>query len=154
MSQKMYIGIDLGTSNSSLSFYSDTQLQTLEVEQLESSSSSTKKKNLDSCLYIPRQGEFTDGGIKLSWGEQENIVGEFARSQGASNPDRLVSSAKSWLCQPRVKRDDKILPWKSNIEEKFSPIEASSLYLEHLLKASAQDIPQQLTITVPASFHT
>src|SRR5207248_11598015 len=38
-------------------------------------------------------------------------VGMYAREQGALVPTKLVHSAKSWLSNPAVDRQAKILPW-------------------------------------------
>ena len=41
----------------------------------------------------------------LPWEAQMDfVVGEFARKRGAELPNRLVSSAKSWLCHSGVDR--------------------------------------------------
>ncbi len=61
------------------------------------------------------------------------IVGQFARDHGALVPDRLVTSAKSWLSNPHIDARRQVLPWNSDIEEqKLSPFECSRRYLEHL----------------------
>ena len=152
MADKKYLGIDLGTSNSALSCFEGDKLITEDVEQLRSASSSIKKKSLDSCLYIAKNGEFKDGDLNLSWGPQKYIVGDFAKNHGAMNPDRLISSAKSWLCQNRIPREEKILPWKGSSEQKYSPLEASTIYLKHLMKTLDSEPEAPVTITVPASF--
>ena len=61
------------------------------------------------------------------------IVGQFARDHGALVPDRVVTSAKSWLSNPHIDPKQRTLPWRSSIaEEKLSPFECSSRYLQHL----------------------
>jgi hypothetical protein len=122
------------------------------------------RKLLPSFLYLPQKGEFQNGAFKLPWGEEQPfIVGEFAKSHGALVPTHLVSSAKSWLCHTAVNRRDKILPWKANDESnKVSPLEASTLYLKHLVNswnAQFETIDselklekQEVVLTVPASF--
>jgi len=78
-------------------------------------------------------------------------------------PDRLVTSAKSWLSNPHIDPRQAILPWRSDIaEEKLSPFECSRRYLAHLKDASlhaervqgrAWDLADgQIVLTVPASF--
>ena len=119
MQERKYIGIDLGTSNSALSFFENDELKTLEVEQFQAKASTIKKSSLDSCLYIPKENEFTERELKLSWGYQDNILGDFAKNHGALNPNRLISSAKSWLCQNRIPREEAILPWNSNVNRKY-----------------------------------
>ena len=87
------------------------------------------------------------------------VVGEMARSRGATTPIRLVSSAKSWLCHPGVDRRGAILPNDAPPEvARISPIEASTRYLAHLRQAwdaAHPDAPfteQEITVTIPASF--
>ena len=78
-------------------------------------------------------------------------------------PDRLVTSAKSWLSNPHIDPKQRILPWRSDIaEEKLSPFECSRRYLQHLRDAflyaeRAQgrdwDLSEgEIVVTVPASF--
>ena len=90
-------------------------------------------------------------------------VGEFARRRGVEIPNRLVSSAKSWLCHAGVNRTASILPWHSPPDgRKVSPVEACAFYLKHLRDAwnfemgKGKNKPrfedQDLHLTVPASF--
>jgi molecular chaperone DnaK (HSP70) len=99
----------------------------------------------------------------VPWDGEWGMVGRFARDHGTLVPDRLVTSAKSWLSNPHVDPRDAVLPWGSEIAEaKVSPFEASRRYLSHLrngfLHAEAAagrewDLaPAQIVITVPASF--
>ena len=162
------IGIDLGTTNCALA-YIDSQkegatAEVLNLPQIVQPGVYEDRKLLPSFLYLPQKGEFQNGAFKLPWGEEQPfIVGEFAKTHGALVPTHLVSSAKSWLCHTAVNRRDKILPWKANDESnKVSPLEASTLYLKHLvnswnaqfetidseLKLEKQDV----VLTVPASF--
>jgi hypothetical protein len=78
-------------------------------------------------------------------------------------PTRLVASAKSWLCHPGVDRRAPILPWKAPESTRHvSPLEASRLFLSHLVEAwnhtIAKNDPaqrlelQDVVLTVPASF--
>ncbi|HEX8200632.1 MAG TPA: Hsp70 family protein, partial [Isosphaeraceae bacterium] len=96
-------------------------------------------------------------------GGQRDVVGELARSRGATTPIRLVSSAKSWLCHPGVDREAEILPWGGPpAARKLSPVEASAELLRHIRDAwdarMAADDPQarlgqqEVVLTVPASF--
>ena len=162
------IGIDLGTTNCAIA-YIDSQkegatAEVLNLPQIVQPGVYEDRKLLPSFLYLPQKGEFQNGAFKLPWGEEQTfIVGEFAKTHGALVPTHLVSSAKSWLCHTAVNRRDKILPWKANDEsDKVSPLEASTLYLKHLvnswnaqfetidseLKLEKQDV----VLTVPASF--
>ena len=77
------------------------------------------------------------GSLKLPWdANRDYAVGEFARQQGSLVPTRLVSSAKSWLCHPGIDRKGPVLPWKApEGGRRVSPLEASTLYLKHLVEA-------------------
>ena len=162
------IGIDLGTTNCAMA-YIDSQkeygtAEVLNLPQIVQPGVYEDRKLLPSFLYLPQKGEFQNGAFKLPWGEEQPfIVGEFAKTHGALVPTHLVSSAKSWLCHTAVNRRDKILPWKGNDESnKVSPLEASTLYLKHLVnswnaqfEAIDSDLKlekQEVVLTVPASF--
>ena len=140
-----FLGIDLGTSNCAVSYFQGESLTTADIEQMDSPSTMVKKTTLASCIYIPRQNEF---GSALS---DNPLVGEFAKTHGALNPERFVASAKSWLCQNRVSRNEKILPWKSTVDVKYSPIEASVSILKLMLSVDMKE-NVDIVITVPASF--
>jgi molecular chaperone DnaK (HSP70) len=114
---------------------------------------------LPSALYIPAAGEFPEGGPQLPWQQTEthSFLGTFARDRGALQPDRLIASAKSWLCHPHADRRGPILPWGSTaVEKKLSPLEVSRELLSHMLaniRAAHPDATlQHSVITVPASF--
>jgi Hsp70 protein len=83
--------------------------------------------------------------------------------KGAELPRRLIASAKSWLCNAMVDRNQPILPWESpDVTSKKSPVEASAAILGHIRAAwnyiMAADDParkierQEILLTVPASF--
>jgi len=162
------IGIDLGTTNCAMAYIDsqkeDGAAEVLNLPQIVQPGVYEDRKLLPSFLYLPQKGEFQNGAFKLPWGEEQPfIVGEFAKTHGALVPTHLVSSAKSWLCHTAVNRRDKILPWKANDESnKVSPLEASTLYLKHLVNswnAQFETIDselklekQEVVLTVPASF--
>ena len=87
-------------------------------------------------------------------------VGTFARNHGAKVPDRMVASAKSWLCHDGVDRTMNLLPWGGSDDvTKISPLEASTRYLKHLVDTWVHLKPelgalrdQNVVLTVPASF--
>ncbi|MGE5651036.1 MAG: Hsp70 family protein [Bacillota bacterium] len=161
------IGIDLGTTHSALA-YTDMQASdgektlhgVLDVPQLTAPGAVEAHALLPSFLYLPHGDEFAPGELSLPWtGELDYIVGELARSRGATTPIRLVSSAKSWLCHPGVDRRAAILPGDAPPEvTRVSPLEASIRYLTHLRHAwdhAHPDAPfdrQDVTVTIPASF--
>ena len=160
------IGIDLGTTHCALAWVdleaSDgerTQRGVLPVPQLTAPGTVEEPKLLPSFLYLPHDSELPPGALALPWGEGDAIVGELARSRGATTPIRLVASAKSWLCHPGVDRRAGILPNAAPPEvPRVSPLDASTRYLAHLRDAwnhAHPDSPfdaQSVTVTIPASF--
>lgn len=162
------IGIDLGTSNSALAVSTspDLEPEILPIPQVTAPGALGEGKTLPSALYIPHEGEIPKGAARLPWTEEtsvETVVGLWARERGAQAPERLVASAKSWLCNPLTDRREPILPWKSDIPEgKVSPVEASRRILDHLRNAfdearkAHKDKVRlkdcKVVLTVPASF--
>jgi hypothetical protein len=161
------IGIDLGTTHSALSFVdieaSDgetTKHGVLPVPQLTAPGMVEAQPLLPSFLYVPHPDELPADELALPWPtDGRTVVGELARSRGATTPIRLVSSAKSWLCHPGVDRRASILPLNAPPEvSRVSPLDASVRYLEHLRAAWDQahpDVPlaeQDVTVSIPASF--
>jgi len=146
-----FIGIDLGTSNCAIARVGDTgHPENLPITQAITASSEGEKSLLPSAIYLPAEGEFPESSSR-------QILGVFARERGALQPDRLIVSAKSWLCHPHADRRGKTLPWGSTtIDCKLSPLEASRDLLAHLLaslKNSHPNLaPTNPVITVPASF--
>ena len=165
------VGIDLGTTNCAVA-YVDTHgrerpsadIRDFPVPQLVAPGETAPRAMLPSFLYLPGEHELPPGAARLPWNEgADQIVGEFARFQGAKVPSRLVSSAKSWLCHPGIDREADILPWGSPPEiKKVSPVEASAAYLRHIRDAwndafakkeeSLRLEQQEVVLTVPASF--
>lgn len=170
-STRYVVGIDLGTTNSALA-YVDTGVEenqeqvvrVFRIPQVVQQGTVEERALLPSFLYLPGPGELPAGSLKLPWAsDRDYAVGEFARNFGSQVPTRLVASAKSWLCHPGVDRRAKILPWKApEGGRRVSPLEASTLYLRHLVEAwnhvLARDVPenrlerQDIVLTVPASF--
>ncbi len=104
------IGIDLGTTHSLLA-YTDTRLsdeadpviRVLPVPQVVSPGEVRAQALLPSFLMLPGPHDVPAGSLALPWDAQMDfVVGEFARKRGAELPNRLVSSAKSWLCHSGV----------------------------------------------------
>ena len=172
MSTPTYIvGIDLGTTHTVLAYTKadlaeDEQpvIGLLEIPQIVSAGEVKAQPLLPSFLLLPGAHEVPEGGLALPWqAEMDYAVGEYARTRGAELPNRLIASAKSWLCNRGVDRTQAILPWDAPADgRRLSPLEASARYLEHLRNAwnyqMAQDDPearlenQELYLTVPASF--
>ena len=167
MGKRFSVGIDLGTSNSAIAVkeLSAGEVKVVDIPQLIAPGTIAAKKLLPSSYYIAHAQEFSPGATTLPWSDREGgfVVGEFARERGALAPDRLVSSAKSWLSHRHVDRKAAILPWKSEIQEpKVSPFAASVAYLSHLRAAFVSGLRErgvedpiaesQIVLTVPASF--
>jgi molecular chaperone DnaK (HSP70) len=166
------IGIDLGTTNSAVS-YVDLQedderdrrsIRIFSIPQLIAAGEIADRAVLPSFLYLPGEHDLPPGSIDLPWQQESNhVVGEFAREQGVRVPGRLVSSAKSWLSHSGVDRTAPILPWGGQDEEiKVSPVRAATHYLRHIREAWNERMldsegegrfeDQLIVLTVPASF--
>ncbi|HXG64459.1 MAG TPA: Hsp70 family protein [Blastocatellia bacterium] len=170
MDTRYIIGIDLGTTNSVLSFLDSSvaeeeeRIELQSIPQLINPGEIAEQSLLPSFLYIPGEMDFPAGSLALPWDRKAQLViGELARKRGAENPARLVASAKSWLSYAAVNRAAPILPWRSPDEvQKVSPVEASSRYLEYLRHVWDSQIAkkkpdlamseQEIFLTIPASF--
>lgn len=181
--KKYIIGIDLGTTNCAVSYadlkalndevktglsdvvknsVSKDLIKIFQVPQLTGHGEFTQNSVLPSFLYIPGQYDISQESLKHPWKKREDhFSGSFARDHGAKIPARLVSSAKSWLCNPSADRKAKILPWGSQGFEKVSPVTATAFYLEHIRSAWNHYVKDEdsflenqfVVITVPASFN-
>lgn len=148
------IGIDLGTTNCTLAFASSDNSSAIEQFSIlqETKNGLEEHPMLPSFLYFPLPEEIKAKKMK------ELCVGEFARDRGSELPNRLIASAKSWLCHSGINRREKILPNFGDAEGKLSPVEAIAEILNHLKESWNQKFPdepfesQQIFITVPASF--
>ena len=168
MDHRFSLGIDLGTSNSAiaLSEVGDDQTEIIELTQTLGPNRVGDKPTLPSALYIPHPDEFPEGAFPLPWRTAERgdaIIGHFARDHGALVPDRLITSAKSWLSNPHIDPRQRVLPWKSEIgEEKLSAFDCSRRYLEQIresfryaMRGRGKDAAlsdTEVVLTVPASF--
>jgi Hsp70 protein len=169
MEPRYVIGIDLGTTNSALSYveyqpdadpFALPKVEQLGIPQLVNPSEVRDEGLLPSFLYVPGATDFPEGSTALPWDAQPDVViGRLAQKRGAENAGRLVSSAKSWLSHGGVDRTAPLLPFRApEGVPKFSPVEASRRYLDHLRRAWDSLMPdapftdQQVLVTVPASF--
>jgi molecular chaperone DnaK (HSP70) len=172
MSHSKYIvGIDLGTSNSILAYTladvddeATSEIHILEIPQTVGPGSVATRSMLPSFIFLPGDKDMAADALNLPWAKDvKQVVGEFARERGAELPQRLISSAKSWLCHPLVDRNQAILPWDAAPEvPKLSTVEASAAILEHIRRAwnfsmAHEDESlalelQDIYLTVPASF--
>ncbi|MEZ4743167.1 MAG: Hsp70 family protein [Bdellovibrionota bacterium] len=178
--QSRYIvGIDLGTTNCALSYYDTLNpndgIKKLEILQWENENQVIKKDTLPSFCYIPPKSDIKKNRFSIESIEQQNseeekesnvlVAGSIARQFAATNSDRVIHSAKSWLCHGKVNRNEKILPWNSDEiigSKRFSPVEVSAHLLKHLRDVWNAEIArfepsyrlesQTIIVTVPASF--
>lgn len=161
------IGIDLGTTNSAVSFVDirtkAKEISIFRIPQLVAAGEFSDLPMLPSFLYIPGKYDISEDAISVPWETgKKYFAGAYARDHGAKVPVRLVSSAKSWLCHPDADPKAKILPLGTGEGiEKISPVEAQAAYLEHIRntwnrtrgdEVSQYIENQTLLITVPASF--
>jgi hypothetical protein len=157
------LGIDLGTSNSAVALVTGPEpARIVPLIQAAGPGAIESLSLLPSALYLPHPDEQVTGSFTLPWtaGKDAPVVGRFARSRGALAPDRLVTSAKSWLCNSRIDRTAAILPWQSDsvsAAAKVSPLDATTHFLTHLRAAvtHADELnwaATRVVITVPASF--
>jgi molecular chaperone DnaK (HSP70) len=152
------LGIDLGTTNSTLAVCREEGAlpEVLDIAQIEKAGVVSTSPQMPSALYIPFEDEFAEADTQLPWGSCQHIVGNYAKSRASEVPDRVILSAKSWLCHSGVDRKEKLLPWKSEIkEDTFSPFETSVAFLQHLASAARHKIDldfDQTVLCVPASF--
>lgn len=165
MSFQYHIGIDLGTTNSSVAYseVGDPTIHEYLIHQLNSEDLLVQKPVLPSVIYLPAKNEFSEDSIKLPWASDSRyIIGEMAKNQWGRAGYRVVHSAKSWLCHKGIDRRKAVLPFGSEIDDKISSFEATFMILNHIkdswnhdykngkLKGLFED--QKIVITVPASF--
>jgi hypothetical protein len=166
---KFVIGIDLGTTNSSLAYaelraeadpFDLPKVELLPVPQLVNPNEVREQDLLPSFLYLAGKSDFPEGSLELPWpADNASVVGRLAQKRGVENAGRLVSSAKSWLSHTGVDRTAPLLPFRApDGVPKVSPVDASRRYLEHLRDAWNNRMPeapftdQHVLVTVPASF--
>ena len=163
MTARFSVGIDLGTTNSVVAFtrcddeYAETEL--LQIPQVVAPGQVESREFLPSFLYLPRAGEVDSLRTPLGEDPELGIVGIYARSQAAENPQRVVAASKSWLCHGKVGRTDAVLPWQSPEEvPKVSAFDCAVRYLCHIVRSWNAAHPhdklsnQNVVLTVPASF--
>jgi len=165
------IGIDLGTTNTVVAYTGAVlekgekpDIRIFRIPQLTAPGVIEKLDTLPSFIYMPQESEITGGNLSIPWDCKTGyVIGEYARKRSAEAPQRVISSAKSWLCNPRIDRNSPVLPWEAPPDiGKISPVEATSAILSYVREAwnseMAADDPglcienQQVLITVPASF--
>ncbi len=169
------IGIDLGTTNCVVA-YTDAadvpgrppEINIFDIPQLTAAGRVETRPMLPSFVLAPGAHDVAPDALALPWErDMQHAVGEFARNRGAEIPHRLISSTKSWLCNPLVDRNQDILPWQAPDDvARMSPVAGSAALLEHIRRAwnhvmaggnSARHTDlamenQEIYLTVPASF--
>ncbi|HOC18305.1 MAG TPA: Hsp70 family protein [Vicinamibacterales bacterium] len=165
---RFLVGIDLGTTNSVVAAIDlatrEAHLlpRVVPIPQVTVPGEVHADAALPSFLYLPTPDERASGRFGTPWDRHPALVaGAFARDQGALQPARQVSSAKSWLSHPTADRTARILPWGAD-EPSLSPVEASARILRHLRDAWNHEVAkgdaaaalerQSVVLTVPASF--
>ncbi|MBK9032650.1 MAG: hsp70 family protein [Myxococcales bacterium] len=167
MPARFLIGIDLGTTNTAVAYVdtaaADPRVRVFEVPQLVAPGETGPRRQLPSFVYLPGEHDLAPAETALPWrpvgaGGRE-VVGELARSQGARNPQRMIASAKSWLCHAGVDRRAEILPWGGEDGPRRSPVAAQAQVLAHLRDAwdhafgpATPFVEQDVVVTCPASF--
>lgn len=167
MSQANYIiGIDLGTTNCTLSYASlknqeseKNSLNQFSILQVIKSHEMNESLSLPSFIYFPLSEELSSGATHLPWDKSSSFtIGAFARDRGAELPHQVIASAKSWLCHPHINRREKLLPLEGDENKRFSPLEACAETLKYLKEAWNYAKPhekfeeQVVLVTIPASF--
>ena len=172
MTEQSSIGIDLGTSNSVIGVYAEgaeSRSAVVSIPQLVTATAVAEREVLPSALYIPYADEFSNATVSMPWSADERleeVIGMLARERAQLTPERVITSAKSWLCNTHVDRKADILPWKAEgVERKYSPFEATRRYLLHLHQSlrlqlerrgerwyDDSGLPREIVLTVPASF--
>jgi molecular chaperone DnaK (HSP70) len=166
---RFLVGIDLGTTNTVVAAIDlatpgrrAPRPRVVPIPQVVAPGEVRAERALPSFLYLPTPDERASGRFGTAWEPHPGLVaGSFARNQGALQPARQVSSAKSWLSHPAADRTAPILPWGAD-EPSLSPVEASTCLLRHLREAWNHEVAagdptatlerQRLVLTVPASF--
>jgi molecular chaperone DnaK (HSP70) len=160
---KYIVGIDLGTTNIVVSSAAIAAAQAEEAPEIslfpilqEQAKGAVEKLEAMPSFLFERLKEKQ----VLPWDKDSKfIIGDYARERGADVPDRLISSAKSWLCNTRIDRTKPVLPWNGpETSEKLSPLQAIANFLEHVRHAWNEENGkdklenQKVIITIPASF--
>lgn len=124
MSKEKIIGIDLGTTNSCVSVLEGGE--------------TTVIANAEGARTTPSVVAFTDDG--------ERLVGQLAKNQAVTNPEKTISSIKRHMGSDyKVKVEDK----------EYTPQEISAFILQKLKKDAESYLGEEVkkaVITVPAYF--
>jgi len=143
------IGIDLGTTNSCVAVMDGTTAKVLE--------------NAEGARTTPSIVAFT--------GEGERLVGQPAKRQAVTNPEKTLFAVKRLIGRryddPMVEKDKKLVPyeivkgdngdaWISDGEKKYSPSQVSAFILQKMKETAESYLGSKVekaVITVPAYFN-
>ena len=171
MNSKDYVvGIDLGTSNITLSYgkLKTDEIETLDLAQLSSPGQYHEKSSLPAFLFLGHNESEKKTNAKLPWltSQEESpsfSVGSFAQERHLEKPQETIASAKSWLCHKHIDPRTAHLPWGSSSTNKMSAFDVMCAFLGHLKQVFNWKMTEEhgkkidlkdfdLVITVPASF--
>ncbi len=129
MAKEKILGIDLGTTNSAVAIMEGGDAEII--------------TNAEGQRVTPSVVAFTDDG--------ERVVGQVAKRQAVTNPDRTIQSIKR-----KMGTDFKVEIKKDGKMESFTPEEISAMILRKLKKDAEDKLGGQISkavITVPAYFN-
>lgn len=139
--KNFYIGIDLGTTNSVISFgHINPRTGKLEAKVFSFKGIASDGKSVKTFEILPSYVFFKDN--------DSPIVGEYAKGMLSLQASKVVKSIKSKMGEPDV--------YVYN-EKKYFPEDISSLILKFLANKAKEMLnffPEDVVITVPASFNT
>ena len=153
------IGIDLGTTNSVLSYTpcEGGALSIMPIPQYVDAGVIESRQSLPSFMYLGTENEtFT-----LPWQTttSSTVIGAFARKRASQVPDRTIAAAKSWLAHTKVDGRSNLLPVNApDGLQKQSAFSVTRDILAYFVAAwnnahtDALFNQQHIVITVPASF--
>src|SRR5262245_5936808 len=142
------IGIDLGTTNSCVAVMEGSAPKVIE--------------NAEGMRTTPSIVAFTDEG--------ERLVGQPAKRQAVTNPEKTIFAVKRLIGRryddPMVEKDKKLVPYKIakanngdawvEVDQKHSPSQISAFILQKMKETAEAYLGQkveQAVITVPAYFN-
>ncbi|MBW7875889.1 MAG: Hsp70 family protein [Candidatus Cloacimonetes bacterium] len=162
MSTISSVGIDLGTTNTTVSYVLDGKVLVYKIHQLISEAQVMALPSMPSCVYLPEPSETVSKDLALPWDPSNQVVvGQMAKTKAKDRAYRCVFSAKSWLSMSGMNRRDPILP-QGNLDKKISPLEVTRHILEQIrnswnfdfqngsLPTRFEDV--NIVLTIPASF--
>ena len=146
MGQKLYYGIDLGTTNSAISYghiTSNNKVSTeiCKINRYGKGGGLEAKETLPSVVYYKQN---------MKTKEVTPMVGDFAKNQYGKKYGSVMKSVKNYIgTTEKLQLNDDIVDKK--------PEEVSSRILQHLLiglkeKLTLPEVPKDVIITIPASF--